>query len=321
MTDARRSARDRARWGLIGVPSSAAAHWPGVDQAPRALRASGLVEQLRTRSIEVEDLGDLPTSTWRADRRDGGVNNVAAVVAGLAEARQRIVRALRSGYRPLVVGGECTLTLAMVSAFLDDDRDVGVVYVDGGQDLVVPAEHPEEPIADAMGVAHLLDLPGVDDSLASVGPRRPLLDSSRIVFFGYADREEDVHGRVHSTRIPASAINAEPEASAMQALSALASPEIVIHLDVDVLDFLETPAADIAIYDRGLRRESLARALRVLAGDPRCRGLLLVEYNPDHDPSRTAAATLVDLLAGGLPDGTDDPIDDTTMHGGRDDDG
>ena len=36
----------RQRIGLIGVPSSAGAHWPGQEKAPGALREAGLVERL-----------------------------------------------------------------------------------------------------------------------------------------------------------------------------------------------------------------------------------------------------------------------------------
>jgi arginase family enzyme len=31
-------------WGLLGVPSSVAAHWPGIEQGPAALREAGLLE-------------------------------------------------------------------------------------------------------------------------------------------------------------------------------------------------------------------------------------------------------------------------------------
>jgi arginase len=33
--------------GLIGIPSSAGAHWPGQEQTPAALRAAGLIARLR----------------------------------------------------------------------------------------------------------------------------------------------------------------------------------------------------------------------------------------------------------------------------------
>ena len=67
-------------WGLLGVPSSAAAHWPGIEKAPAALRAAGLVKALRATGLALEDHGDLPVTRWQAARTDGGPNNVLQVV-------------------------------------------------------------------------------------------------------------------------------------------------------------------------------------------------------------------------------------------------
>ena len=46
---------------------------------------------------------------------------------------------------------------------------------------------------------------------------------------------------MHSERIPASVVSADPEAAASRALGALSAASIVIHIDVDVLDFLQYP--------------------------------------------------------------------------------
>jgi arginase len=45
---------------LIGVPSSAGAHWPGQEKAPRVLREIGLVERLQEAGCQLVDYGDLP---------------------------------------------------------------------------------------------------------------------------------------------------------------------------------------------------------------------------------------------------------------------
>ena len=283
-------------WGIVGAPSSAAAHWAGIEKAPAALRAAGLVDALSDGSAAVMDFGDQQVARWTARRTGNGANNVDAVRAVLDETRQRIVDVLRENIRPFVIGGECTLAVAMVSAFAECGRDVGVVYVDGGQDLMTPDDNRDEPILDGMGVAHMLDLPGTEDAISGIGPRRPLLRDSDIVFLGYADEEEDIHDVVHSERIPASVVSADPEAAASRALAALSAASIVIHIDVDVLDFLQVPAADIPTYGRGLSIEDLTALLRILFADPRCAGVLLVEYNPDHDPLGLAAAQLVEMM-------------------------
>ena len=53
--------------GLLGVPSSAAAHGPGQEKAPAALRRAGLPERLVAAGVHVVDYGDLPVVRWRPD--------------------------------------------------------------------------------------------------------------------------------------------------------------------------------------------------------------------------------------------------------------
>ena len=47
-----------ASLGLLGVPSSLAAHWPGQEKAPGALRAAGLTALLAETGHRVIDYGD-----------------------------------------------------------------------------------------------------------------------------------------------------------------------------------------------------------------------------------------------------------------------
>ncbi len=287
-------------WGVLGVPSSAAAHWPGIEKAPAALRSAGLLDALRAAGLTVADHGDLPVVRWRASRAGDEPNNVSAVADVLRATADAVRAVLDSGDVPVVLGGECTLVIGVVEAFISRGGDVGLVYVDGGQDLMIPVDHPDEPILDGMGVAHLLNLPGCVEEIAGIGARRPMLDAVRIAFVGYADDEEDVHGLVSSARFPATVVAVDPPAAARAAVTAVtaAASSFIVHIDVDVLDFFDTPAADVPIFGRGLTLPQLVSLLRVLVTDRRCCAVTFVEHNPDHgaaDGSTTRA--LVDALA------------------------
>lgn len=232
-------------WSVLGVPSSAAAHGPGLEKAPFALREAGLLDALRQRGLVVSDRGDVQPARWRSHHVPGRLNDVDRVAAGAGRVRDAVRGELRAGRVPLVLGGECTVTLGVVAAAADVHVDVGLVYVDGGQDLFTVSSHPEEPIADATGVAHLLDLPGASPELSTVGPRRPLLDARRLSFLGFSDDEEDEDGLVAATRIPAAEVSAHPEAAATRALHGVGAGPFVLHVDVGVLDFFALPAADV----------------------------------------------------------------------------
>ncbi|MBB5787766.1 arginase family protein [Jiangella mangrovi] len=289
-------------FGLLGVPSSAAAHWPGIERGPAALREAGLVELLRAAGLDVADHGDRPARRFAAQRADGGLNNLAAVLDVLADTRAAVAEVLVAGRLPFVVGGECTLTIAVLSAFADAGRPLGLMYVDGGQDLMNLADHPHEPIADGMGVAHLLDLPGTAPELSSFGPRRPLLTADHVCFFGYADDDEDLHGRVPSWRFPAASVAPDPAASAGLALAALTSVagRFLVHLDIDVVNFLDLPAADVPQY-RGLSLDQVMAAVAVMTRHPGFAGLVLTEFNPDHgEPDGSTARRLAEAVATAL---------------------
>ncbi|WP_081680642.1 arginase family protein [Cellulomonas sp. URHD0024] len=176
--------------GVLGVPSSAAAHAPGLERSPAAMRAAGLVPALERSGRRVVDHGDTSVARWRADPPERtNPHDVAQVATVLQEARAAVAPVLSAGHVPVVLGGECTVTIAVLAAAADLGTDLGLVYIDGGQDLQLPGDHPEEPIADSMGVAHMLDLPGAHDTLAALGPHRPLLTADRLCFVGYAEHD------------------------------------------------------------------------------------------------------------------------------------
>lgn len=343
------AAHDR-HWGVLGVPSSRAAHGPGLERGPAALRSAGLVEALAAAGASVTDHGDRPVARWRDTAATGvarpqdEAHDVAGVAEVLRDARDALDGLLAAGETPLVLGGECTLVVPLVAAAVRAHGDIGLVHVDGGQDLQLTADHPEEPILDSGGVAHLLDLPGAAAELAGLGGRRPLLAADALCFLGFADDDEDVHGLVPSLRLPAVEVVADPEGAAARAVEAVtghastgsastgnaptgsastgsastgnaptgsastgragardhAGPggrRFVVHLDVDVLDALLLPGADIPQYGRGLTLDVLVAALEPLVADPRFAGMTLVEYNPDHDPDGASARRLVAALA------------------------
>ncbi|MEW9551089.1 arginase family protein [Nonomuraea sp. NPDC050783] len=192
------------RFGFLGVPSSAAAHWPGQENAPEALRRAGLADRL-----PVRDYGDLPRIRMRPDR--GHPQNFALTAEVAAAVAGRVEGIVRDGLVPLVVGGDCTIELGVVAGALRAGADPALVYVDGGADLRTPETAPTG-VLDSMGAAHLLDLPGAAPELAGLGPRRPLLAPGALVFFGYERsdnaRERDAFDRLDSRRLPAAAVRA-----------------------------------------------------------------------------------------------------------------
>ena len=294
---------NRRRIGLLGVPSSAGAHWPGQEKAPRALREAGLVERLREAGLQVDDHGDLPRTRFRPDqgRHPQNLEAVAGVVGSVAD---RVEGAVRAGHVPLVVGGDCTIELGVLSGFIRAGEDPALLYFDGGVDLFTPATNPTG-ILDSMGVAHMVGEPGVAEDLARIGPRYLLMQDARIVLFGYEPNppEIPVLERHSMPRYPAEVVRGRPGEVTAEAVALLEgrADRFVVHFDVDVIDFVDFPVADVPQHNAGLRFDEAIASLGVFAASPAFGGLVITEFNPDHaDENGELTARFVRGVAGAL---------------------
>ena len=99
-------------------------------------------------------------------------------------------------------------------------------------------------------------------------------------------------------RYPAAIIKGKTKKTALEALERLGeqAEPILVHFDVDVIDFAEFPAADV-LHERGLAYNEALDALRVFVSTPRFAGLVVTEFNPNRDPDGALARRLVDLIA------------------------
>jgi arginase family enzyme len=61
----------------------------------------------------------------------------------LHDSREQLAAILTAGHLPVVLGGDCTLAVVMVSAAIDAGKDVALLYFNGGPDLRTLADYPE----------------------------------------------------------------------------------------------------------------------------------------------------------------------------------
>jgi arginase len=291
---------------LLGVPTSAGAFTPGQEKAPAALREAGLVEELTGHGIEVRDLGDAPVWRWRPDREHPRAQNLGEVVRIARETAERVEAALGDGPL-LVLGGDCSIELGTLAGQLAHAESVGLVYLDLHPDLNTP-ESVQEGTFDWMGMAHALAVEGAAPELVGAGPRTPLLRDDQVVFLGYGPRamrrfELDQMVRRGLAGIPEDEVQADPEAAAGRALGELAGDSVLVHFDVDVVDFNDAQLSEDALRGDGLTLDAALRALSVLCADERFRALTVTELNPLHGDEeglelRRFVSGLAEALAG-----------------------
>jgi len=291
------------KFGLIGVPSSAGAHGPGQEKAPSALRTAGLPGALREAGLEVEDLGDLPVVRFAPDRAERKRQSQSRVVKVARQVADAVARAVERELIPIVLGGDCTITLGVVAGLLRHQPDLGLIYFDGDADLTTP-ETTHSGIFDSMGVAHLIGQG--DPDLAHIGPRFPLLEQDRIILFGFHPYEiEPEESRVLEAsamaKYPVTSMDDRPVELAAEARARLEerARAIAVHFDVDVMDSAEIPLADWPHYDAVSFGDAM-RCLSVFVGSPKLAALVVTEINPDHDPDGLLVRQFVDAFAGAM---------------------
>jgi arginase len=274
-------------WTMIGVPSSAGAHHAGQERAPDALRAAGLADRLRDAGERVRDAGNLPGAVFTVDHEHPGGRNLPAVARVAGEVADAVADMAGTGELPLVVGGDCTITLGVIAGLRRRHPGIGLVYADGDADVGTPGPGGQG-IFDSMGVSHLLGR-GAPELTGLAGPA-PLLAGAKLAIVGPDPREIDEAGRrylaeagVSLTEAPAFA--ADPAGAARRALVAVAADDgpFAVHFDVDLIDSGDLPLGNFPHYGSGVRLEHAVACLRVLREHPSFAGLILTEVNPTHD--------------------------------------
>jgi arginase len=290
------------RLDIIGAPSSAGAYAPGQERAPEALRAAGLPASLRERGIAVNDRGDVPGFRWRVDRANPRAMNAEAV-AGVARAvANRVAESLAEGASLLVLGGDCTVELGTIAGASVGTEDLGLVYIDLDTDLNTP-ESVEDGALDWMGVAHMLGLDGTVPVLAGIGPRKPMLRPDQVILFAddnstAFERRIIDERRIEEVRLARVAADAAGAARGVAEGWARRFGRLLVHVDVDVLDYLDLPIAEETRRNVGLRFPQLVAALRELLAAPNWVALTICEVNPDHgEPDSSTMRTLSEGLA------------------------
>jgi arginase len=126
-------------------------------------------------------------------------------------------------------------------------------------------------------------------ALTRAGGRTPLLEPEQVLCFGWGPEqatrfERDVIERRSIDVFPVADVAADPAGAAMSARRSIESrcDRLLVHFDVDVIDFTDMPLSENTGRNEGLSYEHALRALTSLASSPRLAGLTITELNPDH---------------------------------------
>lgn len=248
------------------------------------------------------DFGDLPETQFRPDEQHPKSQNLQLVVEVAERVAKQMEVVMRDNALPIVLGGDCTITLGVLAGLIPRVPNLGLVYFDGDIDLNTP-DTTVSGVFDGMVMAHIIGK-GVD-ALARIGPRYPLMAEEDIVMFGYnteAGGIDEVEAQVleqcRMTKYPLAQIRGTAKEAAKEVLTHLENKvdSILIHFDVDVIDSADFSAVDVD-HPHGMHFSEAMSALEVFIASSKLVGLVVTEFNADHDAEGILARRFVDAIA------------------------
>jgi len=253
---------------LIAVPYDSAHRGERMGAGPLALLDAGLERRLTSRGHDVRvSLVEPPAGSWRAEIR------TAFELAGLVASAVREARA--EGRLPLVLSGNCGVSLGVVAALSGDAR---VVWCDAHGDFNTP-ETTTGGFLDGMGLATLVGRcwSALARGVAGFAP----IPEERVWLVGARDLDP-----AEAELLRASAVQQVPAASVGAALAARIADEaegapLYLHLDLDVMDPSDGRANGYAAPG-GVRARKLAEFAGSLARAP-LAAMTLSAYDPAAD--------------------------------------
>jgi arginase len=256
---------------------------------------------LRAAGFPVSDAGDVVGEVLAADTVGATARNIDAVVRVALAVADAVERETRAGRVPVVLGGDCTITLGVVAGLQRTRDDVRLAYFDGDADLSTP-ERSRSGILDATGVAHLLGI--AETPLAGIGRTMPMLAAHQLVLLGYDATDPDsfdadaLAERPSLTHFNDAAVRADPVGVARRAVVVLTSADaaIAVHFAVDAVDSRDLPLANFPHYGTGVPLATAGQVLENLLAAPGVSALILTEINPTHDPTRIQLARYVNTV-------------------------
>jgi arginase len=206
----------------------------------------------------------------------------------------------------LVLGGDCTVGIGTVAGHVASHERVGLVYLDAHADLNVPESVPEGAL-DWMGMAHMLGEEGAAAVLVEALPRSPLLNDGQVVLLAWDDDQATPFERAAIERrglavVPLAEVASDAARAAGRARDLLPQTceRLLVHFDVDVVDFTDMPLSENTGRNEGLGYEAATKALQALLGDPRLAALTITELNPLHAESPAALGRFARDVAAAL---------------------
>jgi arginase len=176
---------------LLGVPFNSEGTTPEVRNPAKALRAIGLIAQLKSRGHSITDSGDIPIPKPEGYRdQQTGILSLGTLQATSRQLAARLIETPRPNESSNVLGGDCTILIGISGAFAGRDISVGLIFFDGHADFQSKETSPDAEAAD-FGLAFLTGRGPRE--ITALFEKCPLISDQNVI--AYRLREPDLVGQ------------------------------------------------------------------------------------------------------------------------------
>lgn len=298
----RRAARATGTIQLIGVPMDLGASRRGVDMGPSAMRLSALTPLLQRLGLTVEDAGNIavPDRTAIGETLDARLEAIRVVCEQLAA---RTANAIRSGMRPVVLGGDHSLAAGSVAgtatALAERGERAGLIWLDAHADLNTP-ESSLTGNVHGMPVAHLLGMG--DAGMSRLASVFPAVHAEHLVYVGLRDLDDAEKAAIRANGLHAFTMRDIDERGLRQVMeeavgiATRGTGGVHVSCDADWIDPREAPGVGTPVSGGATLREAHL-AMEIIHDSGAMVAMDLVEINPILDRQNHTAELAAELIA------------------------
>ena len=277
---------------VFGVPLRSGSLLPGNENDAQAYRDVHLLARLQAAGCNAVDDGDVAIPSYLPHHSIPPIRSWPGPRIVWDCVSERITPVLqRSGQVPLLIGCDCSVVVGTTQALLHaSSQEIRVLYIDGDFDDSPPDSRRSQSAASC--AVWLL----TNNSPFWAGPA---LRPSQVSVIGWTNASRSGQAGINSISL-ADIRRSKPREVAQQVLQSVpASASLLVHVDIDVLQSREVPAAYFP-HAEGMTLSELGELLGVLLKDPRIRIIEISEYAALRDFEQVSGGKLVDVLCEAL---------------------
>lgn len=284
---------------IIGAPLCDGEREKGVEKAPNAIRAAGLVTALNG-FAKVTDHGDIDLRPPAPDKIFGNLRNAEYVVDFCRKVKEAVSEALRADEFPVLIGGDCSIFPGAVAGLSPTYDRMQALYLDGHADFnteqtTVSGYFSGMALAAAVGKGY--------EPLTRIGRRFPIIREEDVCVVGLrrSNLELKESKNLEDSRIrciTAESIKKGAQNAIEMILDDVKKPTY-LHVDLDVIDPQDMPALagmHAGVHSQGgLSYEETKSLLNLLKALP-MTGMEITLYDPTLDQEKTHARRIIQLI-------------------------